>query len=212
MPPALALLIAIAAVANWYSRLPSSNTFPWVEWVSKPAVTVGLIAAAVTVDPADVDQQRWFVVGLALCLVGDVALMWRPELFRTGLVSFLLGHLAFVIGFVIRSAVAPLWAIVSGAVVLTGCLAIGVRHLLPTVRRTAPRLFPPVVVYVAVIAVMAVASWWGGHWAAPLGAATFAMSDLTLADNKFVANRRWSPVAVMISYHLALGLLVLSLT
>ena len=75
-----------------------------------------------------------------------------------------------------------------------------------------PKLFGPVLAYVAVIAVMAVASWRGGHWAAPIGAATFAVSDLTLADNKFVTPRRWSPVAVMVTYHLALALLVVSLT
>ncbi len=214
MMTALAIATAVVAAVNWYSRRPGqggAETSPWLGWLTKPVVTTGLFALAALADAADPTQQRWFLVGLLLCLGGDVALMWRPELFRTGLVSFLLGHVAFVVGFISRGEAAPAWAVAVGAAVLAGCLVIALRHLLPSVRRNAPQLFAPVIAYVAVIATMAVASWWGGHWAAPLGAATFAVSDLTLADNKFVVQRRWSPLAVMATYHLALALLVISL-
>ncbi len=207
----LAAVVVVAAIVNWYSRAPGADTGRWLEWLSKPAATIGLIALAVQIEPADGAQHWWFLLGLVLCLGGDVALMWQPELFRTGLVSFLLGHLAFVVGFATRATMAPTWAIAVGAMLLGICLTIGLRHLLPTVRVNAPDLFAPVTAYVVVIGAMAVASWWGGHWAAPLGAASFAVSDLTLADNKFVAARRWSPPAVMITYHLALAFLVLSL-
>lgn len=214
MPWALAIAIALVAAANWYSRRPGSDdddNSPWLEWFTKPVVTVGLAFAADLVDVADPAQQRWFLIALTFCLFGDLSLMWQPELFRSGLVSFLVGHTAFVAGFAARNEPAPTWSIVACGLVLTACLAIGVRRLLPAVRRSVPQLFGPVLAYVAVIAVLAVASWWGGHWAAPIGAATFAVSDLTLADNKFVAERPWSPVAVMATYHLALALLVLSL-
>lgn len=211
----LATVIAVVAAVNWYSRRPGredDDNSPWLEWLTKPVVTVGLLFMADLVDAADPTQRRWFLVGLAFCLFGDLALMWQPELFRSGLVSFLAGHGAFVAGFVSRNDLAPVWAIAGCGLILAACLAIGIRHLLPAVRRRAPRLFGPVVAYVSVIAVMAVASWWGGHWAAPAAAAVFAISDLTLADNKFVAERPWSPMIVMITYHLALALLVVSLT
>ena len=212
-----------AAAANWLSRLPDGSldvpvgdqgdraASRWLEWLTKPAVTIGLLALAALAEPASAGQQRWFLVGLAMCLVGDVALMLPTERFRTGLIAFLLGHIAFVAGFLERGQPAPRWSIAFGAVVLVACLAVGLRHLLPSVRRSHPALLAPVGVYVMVIAVMAVAAWWGGHWAAPLGAATFAVSDLTLADNKFVIGRRWSPVLVMMTYHLALLMLVASL-
>lgn len=215
MPLALAIVIALVAAANWYSRRPhreDDDNSPWLEWMTKPMVTVGLAFVADLIDVADPDQQRWFLVGLAFCLIGDLALMWQPELFRSGLVAFLGGHAAFVAGFASRNDPAPLWAIVGCGSVLAACLVIGVRRLLPAVRRRAPRLLGPVAAYISVIAVMAVASWWGGHWAAPTAAAVFAVSDLTLADNKFVAERPWSPMIVMITYHLALALLVVSLT
>ena len=90
-------------------------------------------------------------------------------------------------------------------------MVIGFGHLLPGVRSRTPDLFGPVLTYVVVIGSMGVAASWGHHWAAPIGAAAFVVSDLTLADNKFVTSRRWSPLAVMVTYHLALALLVLSM-
>lgn len=137
--------------------------------------------------------------------------MLPTEMFRTGLISFLLGHVAFIVGFVERSSPAPGWAaaIASATIGLGGVVA--VRHLLPTVGRNTPELFAPVLAYIVVIVAMVVAATTGEHWAAPIGAATFAVSDLTLADNKFVSARRWSPLIVMVTYHLALALLVLSL-
>lgn len=215
MPLGLATVITLVAVVNWYSRRPereADEISPWLEWLTKPVVTVGLLFMADLIDVADPGQRRWFLVGLAFCLFGDLALMWQPALFRSGLVSFLAGHAAFVAGFVNRNDPAPPWAIAACGLVLAACLVVGVRHLLPAVRRRAPRLLGPVVAYISVIAIMAVASWWGGHWAAPTAAAVFAVSDLTLADNKFVAERRWSPMIVMITYHTALALLVVSLT
>ncbi len=211
----LAIVVALVAAVNWYSRRPlrdDDDSSPWLEWLTKPVVTVGLLFIADVIDVADPAQRRWFLVGLAFCLFGDLALMWQPELFRSGLVSFVAGHAAFVAGFISRNDPAPLWAIAGCGLVLAISLGIGIRHLLPAVGRRAPRLFGPVAAYVAVIATMAIASWWGGHWAAPSAAAVFAVSDLTLADNKFVAERPWSPLIVMITYHLALALLVVSLT
>ncbi len=206
-------VVAAAAMLNWATRGPGwpLGRQPWAEWFSKPLTTIGLIALAATLDPADAAQQRCVVAGLVLCLIGDIALMLPTELFRTGLVSFLLGHVAFIVGFVERGTVAPLWSTTTASAVAAACIFIALRHLLPAVRREAPALFGPVVAYVVVILTMVVASTAGQHWAAPVGAATFAVSDLTLADNKFVTARRWSPLLVMITYHLALALIVLSL-
>ena len=208
----LLALVAVAATVNWSTRRPgTAHLSPWIEWLSKPTVTLGLIVLAAVIEPVDETQRWWFVAGLVLCLVGDIALMLPTERFRTGLGAFLLGHLAFVVGFILRGQSAPRLAVVVSAAVLLLCLVVAARHLLPGVRRSEPGLLGPVVAYVIVIASMALSSWWGGHWAAPIGAATFAVSDLTLADNKFISARRWSPLVVMVSYHLALALLVLSL-
>ncbi len=215
--PIIVVATGLAMVANWVSRRPGTgdeaerSADRWLEWIAKPAATVGLIIVAAALDPVDGAQQRLMVLGLALCLVGDVFLMLPVERFRLGLVSFLVGHMAFVAGFVNRGRLAPPWSIVVATVLVVLCLAIGGWRLVPAVRRRHPELLGPILLYITVIAAMAVAAWWGGSWPAPLGAAVFALSDLTLADNKFVQPRPWAPVAVMVTYHLALSLIVASL-
>jgi uncharacterized membrane protein YhhN len=215
--PIIMIATGLAMVADWVSRRPGTgekaerSADQWLEWIAKPAATVGLLILAAALDAVDGGQQRLTVLGLALCLAGDVFLMLPVERFGLGLVSFLVGHLAFVAGFLNRAQPAPPWSIVIAAVLVVLCLAVGSRRLVPAVRRRHPDLLGPILVYIAVIAAMAVAAWWGGSWPAPLGAAVFALSDLTLADNKFVQPRAWAPVAVMVTYHLALSLIVVSL-
>ena len=77
--------------------------------------------------------------------------------------------------------------------------------------RTDRSLLGPVVVYIAVISTMVGAAYWHGEVVGIAGAVVFAMSDSILARDRFVLARRWMPVAVMVTYHLAQGLLVLSL-
>jgi len=50
----------------------------------------------------------------------------------------------------------------------------------------------------------------GNAWAVA-GAGLFLVSDALIAETRFVAPRRWGPVAVMVTYHLALAGLVVSL-
>ena len=50
-----------------------------------------------------------------------------------------------------------------------------------------------------------------GDGLAAAGALVFAASDSILALDRFDRPRRWGPVAVMVTYHVAQGLLVASL-
>ena len=43
-------------------------------------------------------MRAWFVAALVLSLVGDVFLMLPQDLFVFGLGSFLLGHIAYIVG------------------------------------------------------------------------------------------------------------------
>ncbi|HEX9258819.1 MAG TPA: hypothetical protein VF855_04730, partial [Acidimicrobiales bacterium] len=52
------------AVANWWSRWRSQQK---LEWVTKPAVTILILVAALALDPADATMRAWFVAGFALC-------------------------------------------------------------------------------------------------------------------------------------------------
>jgi uncharacterized membrane protein YhhN len=72
-------------------------------------------------------------------------------------------------------------------------------------------MIAPVAVYIAVIAAMVVSAIAGGSAWGIAGAVLFLVSDSLIAENRFVAPRAWAPIAVMVTYHLALAGLVIGL-
>ena len=72
-------------------------------------------------------------------------------------------------------------------------------------------LVAPVAVYLVAIATMAVLAFNVGVPAAAAGAVLFVVSDTVLALDRFVRPIRHGTLAVHVTYHLAQGLLVLSL-
>ena len=68
-----------------------------------------------------------------------------------------------------------------------------------------------VAVYMAVIGAMAVTGWATGRLLVGLGASLFVVSDTVLAMGRFVQDRRWTSVVVMVTYHLAQALIVAGL-
>ena len=193
----------VAAVADWVVvwRRPSHER---AETVLKPLVLVLLITCALAVDPSDGTQRAWFVAALVLSLAGDVFLLPAVDRFMPGLASFLLAHVAYIVGLTRDDgSVAP----AVGVVLL---VPVAVR-VIGAVRRREPELLVPVVVYVTVIAAMVAMALRSGDAVAAAGAVLFATSDSILALNRFDRPRRWMPVAVMVTYHAAQALLVASL-
>jgi len=197
----------VAAVANWWSRLVGSRR---VEYVSKPATMLALVGVALALDPLHADQRAWFVAGLVLSLAGDVFLMLPADRFVAGLGSFLLAHVAYVVGLNLHpgSATALLVASVVVALVAVG---VGIRIVRGAAAAGGGRLAGPVVAYMAVISAMVVSAVAAGPWIAGAGAVLFFASDGLIAWNRFVTPIRWAPVAIMVTYHLGQAGLVLSL-
>ena len=200
----LLVLAGVAAVADWVAvwRRPALER---AETVLKPLVLVLLIAAALAVDPSHGGQRAWFVVALVFSLAGDVFLLPAVDRFVPGLASFLLAHVAFVIGFWLADGDANAGL---GALVVLAVIAV---RIVSAVRRSAPELLVPVIAYIVVIASMVTAAIEHRDGVGIAGAVLFATSDSILALDRFERHRRWMPLAVMITYHLAQGLLVLSL-
>ncbi|HET9051794.1 MAG TPA: lysoplasmalogenase family protein, partial [Candidatus Dormibacteraeota bacterium] len=69
----------------------------------------------------------------------------------------------------------------------------------------------PVVVYIAVVGAMAASAVASGSALAAAGGWLFLLSDATLAWDRFVRQMRWGPLVVAVTYHLAQGLLAVSL-
>jgi uncharacterized membrane protein YhhN len=150
------------------------------------------------------------VAGLLFSLAGDVCLMLPRDRFVQGLVSFLVAHVFYVAAFTVDGARSvSIWAGVVLAVY--GALMLGL--LWPRLGR----LRGPVVVYVAVILLMAwqAANRWlitgppGGGLAAA-GAVLFVASDSLLAWNRFKKNFRAAQRWVLGTYFVAQWLIALS--
>jgi uncharacterized membrane protein YhhN len=199
-----AVATAIAAIANWYSRWKHSER---LELVSKPLTTIGAITVAALADGPGAAKVA-AVVALVLCLIGDVALMQIVDRFVIGLAAFLLGHIAFVVMFALRGF--ERWPLAIVAVV--GCGAL-LGMVAPAIIRgaAAKGLGVPVCAYLFVISSMFVLGWATGNWLIIVGATAFIISDSILGSGEFVVERRWMDVAIMMTYHVAIVSLALSL-
>jgi uncharacterized membrane protein YhhN len=195
---------ALAALCNWYSRL---KHLARVELVTKPLTTIGAIAIAALADgPRPATTAA--LVALVLCLIGDIALLHVVDQFVIGLAAFLLGHIAFVVMFAQRGF--DRWTMAGAAVV--GCALLLGTAALPIVRgASAKGMGIPVRAYLVVISTMCIAGWATGNWLIMLGSAAFIISDAILGWGVFVVERPWSNVAIMVTYHVAIVSLALSL-
>ena len=203
MTTATAWLLALAGIAALTDWLAVARRSRRVELVAKPAVLALLVAAALTLDPADPQERTWFVAALLLSLAGDVFLLFEERLFLAGLASFLLAHLAYVAGFLAVEQ-HPAGVVAGLALVVVMVATLGRR-----VMRAAGD--PAVVGYVAVISLMVVTAFGTASWAAVAGASLFYLSDLTLGWRRFVTERPWMRLVVIVTYHVAQGLLVVHL-
>ena len=195
---ALAAIAAAFALVDWWAVAADRRA---VRLVAKPGTLVALIGVALAVDPVDDTVRTWMVVGLVLSLAGDVFLMLPERWFVAGLVSFLLGHVAYVVGLQLAPTSIG-WTIAGVVVVLAGGSTIG-RTIVARVAAGPHReLVGPVVAYLVVISAMVVSAFGTAAIAAIAGALLFYASDATLAWNRFVEPRRRGPLAVMITYHL----------
>lgn len=153
--------------------------------VSKTAASIGFVVLGVTAWSDGNPIATWLVVGLFLCAIGDVLLLWEHS-FDAGLGTFLLGHVAYIVAFHVALPI-TLWPrLMALPLVLAGLGALV--WLWPHLgkRRVS------VSAYVAVITVMV----WGAFattldgrigWMIAAGAALFYLSDLAVARDRFVA-------------------------
>jgi uncharacterized membrane protein YhhN len=202
----LAVTLVVAAV-DWWAVATDRRP---VEYVAKPLTMVVLIAAALALDPADGTARTWFVVALVLSLAGDVFLMLPRDLFVPGLASFLLGHVAYIVGLLsMDTSVAGL--VVGVAIIAIALPLLGVRILRAVRTGSEPALAVPVAAYILVISAMVIAAGASGSAIALAGAVSFYVSDALIAWTRFIQPLAWGRVAVMVTYHAAQVALVASL-
>ena len=202
---ALLIVAAMTMVTDWWAVWSDR---PAVEQAAKPAVMVALIALALTIDAEPSSVVPWIVAALACGLVGDVALLPTVDRFIVGLGAFLVGHLAYLVAFIIMWE--PNAWLIAGVVGATALLTAFGIPIIRSVRTS--RLAGPVVVYIAVSAAVMVTGSGTGRWLAAVGVLAFGLSDGLLGHDRFVAPRPQGRVGVHVLYHVAQCALVISTT
>ncbi len=151
------------------------------------------------------------LVGLVLCLIGDVFLALTPKwAFRAGLVSFVLGHVGYVVAFLAIGQ--PTWLTAVGLVATGTVSTIALRWLWPHLGS----MRGPVIVYIVVITSMVLAAWTvmgtatlapRGRWMILVGALLFYVSDLFVARHRFVKKQALNRLIGLPAYYAAQFLL-----
>jgi len=130
------------------------------------------------------------LIGLIFCLGGDVFLALPQErMFLLGLVSFLLGHVLYMVGFFYVADVSQ-WTMVG---CLVGLLVSGL--VFWWLRPHLGSMLVPVIAYIIVITVMVIGAWtvlgdtklsYAGRLLVFVGAVSFYLSDLFVARERFL--------------------------
>ncbi|MCB9591283.1 MAG: lysoplasmalogenase [Sandaracinaceae bacterium] len=166
-----------------------------LEWVFKPAAAALFIAYGAWSGAFESTYGIVLFVGLVLAAGGDVFLIPKDRrAFLAGLISFLLGHVAYGVAFWVRGVDWTWLGVAGGAAVVIGLPVL--RWLWPHVEGP---MRGPVIAYVLVITTMvALAAGTVGAHGNPwilVGAFGFYLSDLSVAQGRFVrqsfANRAW---------------------
>ena len=206
---ALFLLVLAAAFSflNWYSvgkRIAS------LEYVSKPAATIAFLLTVATFDVTHNAPWGWRIAAFAFCIAGDVFLMLPKDAFIPGLASFAIAQVLFTVSFATGETTAS--RVINGLLVAVPLATILARRFVTAIRTSGhAELVVPVCVYMVVISAMAVGAIGSGNAVAIGGALIFMASDSLIAETRFVKERAWHSVGIMVTYHVALTGLALSI-
>jgi uncharacterized membrane protein YhhN len=162
----------------------------------------------------DTSGILWFIFGLVFCLGGDIFLMLSERFFLPGLISFLLGHIFYIIGF--NHAIPPAGIAVAALIIavflimFSGWVYVKLARGMQQTGKTRMRI--PVLIYTIVIALMlysAVMSLFDETWSllpaaiVSVGALLFLISDIMNAWVRFVGPIKNHRLWIMSTYHLA---------
>jgi uncharacterized membrane protein YhhN len=206
----LAVALGVTALLNWSAVAREDHA---VERITKPTFMLLLIGLAwslfTAAPPSDAPQIVPLLTALGLSLLGDVCLLHATVVrFRLGLVAFLLAHIAYV--WAILTVPGPTgipWLVLPTLVVILLLHGRYGRHVL----RFAGADRIPVFAYLLALVALSVVAAVKGDWVVLVGCLAFLVSDTILGHDRFVLERRWAPVAVVVTYHAAQVLIVLGL-
>ena len=210
MTQASAIFLVIAAamsLINWFA-VGKKNAL--LEYISKPAATIAFLITAAMFDVVHDASWGWRLAAFAFCLAGDVFLMVPKDAFIPGLASFAVAQILFTVSFATGETTAS--RVFIGLIVAIPLAALLARRFVTAIRASGhAQLVAPVCVYMVVISAMAVGAIGSGNALAITGALIFMASDSLIAETRFVKERAWHSVGIMVTYHVALAGLAVSI-
>ena len=208
----MSFLIILAIIFAGLESLALWKGWRRLEFVAKPAVMLCLFIWLVSTAGLQ-GAPFWFGIGILFSLAGDIALLFIERFFIVGLVAFLLGHIAYLIGFnTPLPQTSSTWSFILAIVIGLGSVRV-LRRIVASIRaRRQNRLVVPVLVYGTVITLMLLAAMltlfrpdWNPTAAllVSFGAAMFYLSDIVLAWHRFVSPIKNGRMLNIGMYHLA---------
>jgi alkenylglycerophosphocholine/alkenylglycerophosphoethanolamine hydrolase len=204
------LLLGLALLISALDWIAVAREARALEYVCKPAAALAFLGTAIALDPAANAARVSCCIALGFCVLGDIFLMQRKDAFVAGLAAFTIAQIFFTVSFALQT---PTLSRLLVGLILTGpCVVLlARRYLRALVAADQSGLVRPVTFYMTVIAAMVVSAITGGSGFGIAGALLFLASDSLIAEQRFIEKRAWQPVAIMVSYHLALAGLVIGL-
>jgi Predicted membrane protein len=203
------------ALVDWYAAWKENRL---LLFIAKPATLLFLILWSIQLTGWQ-GSMLWFGLALIFSLGGDIALLFSARWFLLGLASFLLAHIAFIIGF--NSPLPQLSWFAALAIVVVVLIASQVlRAILPGIARlpSARVMLPASMAYGTALSLMWLSSlltlsnaaWQTGSalWAI-CGGLLFFISDSTLSYDRFTKKLPHGRFWVHVTYHLGIiGILI----
>lgn len=202
-------VVFVIAVLDWYAIWTENEK---LNWFTKPATMIALLLW-MGWSGGFTGNLLWFGLALVFGLLGDIFLLLPHRFFITGLVAFLIGHLAYVAGLWFNPAQLRLPHYIT-MVLIGGVLVLVAPIILKGMRGKdfARKLKIPVVLYMCIISLMvffAASTLFRTDWQpaasglAVSGAMLFFCSDTMLAYREFVETFPKARFWVRVTYHLA---------
>ena len=157
-------------------------------WLFKTLAALGFIIAALECDALSSTYGIIILVGLILCLGGDVLLIPKSNsIFLMGIGSFLLGHIAFAVAFA-NAGIDAKSSLISALPM--GVIAWAVlKWLDPHLDGLMKKAVPAYILAITLMVILSIgcAIQHQAPWVA-IGAVAFMLSDLSVARERFVSS------------------------
>ena len=200
----LILLSAIVCIRAKYKK--SKNQL----LIFKPLTLILIILIAIFFPAIDIKYKIFIISGLIFSIVGDMSLIFPEQHFIKGLIAFLIGHICYIIAFVVSGGFHfTIW-------IFLPIIIVGMLYLQLIIKYTG-KMTIPIIIYISIIIIM---GWMAierfnslptnGTFIAAAGAILFMISDAVLALNKFRKPFFSAELIILTTYFTAQWLLAIS--